>query len=287
MLDSLRHFLLVAEHGSFTQAARRAGLSQPALTASIRRLEETLEIRVLERGRFGARLTPAGSQLIPHARAGIVAIEEGLRSMRALVHLEAGRVTLGAGSTACTYHLPQSLLQFRRRYPHILLVLRELPEADAIAALERGELDIAIVGQKDGELFRNEEIVLVKAPGGKERLLPFLTLPRGTATRELLEELFPHAEVAMEISSVSTIKGAVRAGLGVALISKSAVATDLELGRLALVADPRTPIPRPLRLVHRGLDRLTPAARAMRALLLADAPRSQPRTGRETRRQRQ
>jgi DNA-binding transcriptional LysR family regulator len=88
----------------------------------------------------------------------------------------------------------------------------------------------------------------------------------------------------MELASSSTVKGSVRAGLGVALVSRSSVTTDLSLGRLVEVGDRRTPIPRPLRLIHRGLDRLSPAARTLRALLLADAPRAKPRPAKPRRR---
>lgn len=277
MLEALRHLVLVAEHGSFTRAAEAASITQPALTSSIKRLEEQLDVRLLERGRFGARLTQSGETLLPHARAATVAVAEGIRAIRQLVDLQSGRVTVGGGATACTYHLPAVLMRFRKRHPDVSLVLRELPEGQVSAALDRGELDIAVVGGDRGELFRHEDAVLVKAPGADARDLPFVTMPLGTATRAMLDRHFPGASIAMEISSVSTIKGTVRAGLGVALLSRSAVATDVQLGRLELVPDARTPIPRPLRILHRGLDRLSPAARALRALLLADAPREKRR----------
>jgi DNA-binding transcriptional LysR family regulator len=95
--------------------------------------------------------------------------------------------------------------------------------------------------------------------------------------RALMERHFPGVEITMELGSISTVKGSVRAGLGIALVSRTAVATDLELGRLVEVRDPRTPMSRPLRLVHRGVERLPPAARALRALLLADAPKRRER----------
>lgn len=273
MIEALRHFLLVAEHGTFTSAARHAHVSQPALTASMRRLEESYDARLFDRDRNGARLTEAGRALLPHARAAAVAVDEGRRVVAELAAAEGGEVRIGGGATACTYLLPPVLSTFRKKHPRVALRLRELPEHLAVDAFEAGELDMVVAGAARGDLFREEQVVLVAAPGVDAASLPFITFPRGSAVRALLDRFFPEADIAMELASSSTVKGSVRAGLGVALVSRSSVATDLSLGRLVEVADPRTPIQRPLRLVHRGVERLSPAARALRSLLLAGAPR--------------
>ncbi len=273
MIEALRHFLLIAQHGTFTAAARHAHVSQPALTASMRRLEETFDARLFDRDRNGARLTEAGRALLAHARAAAVAVDEGKRVVAELAAVAAGEVRIGGGATACTYLLPPVLSAFRRKHPRVALRLRELPEHLAVDAFEAGELDIVVAGSSHGDLFRTEEVVLVAAPHVDPKALPFITFPPGSAVRALLDRLFPEADIAMELASSSTVKGSVRAGLGIALVSRSSVATDLSLGRLVEVADARTPIQRPLRLVHRGVERLSPAARALRSLLLADAPR--------------
>lgn len=273
MIEALRHFLLIANHGTFTAAARHAHLSQPALTASIRRLEDQVDAKLFDRGRHGATLTDAGRAFLPHARATVVALEEGFGAVARLSSLEAGEVRIGGGATACTYLLPPILSAFRRKHPKIAIYLREAPEEAAVDAFERGELDMVVTSGKRGDRFRDEDVVLVAAPDAAPASLPFITFPGGSAVRALLDKHFPDADITMELASISTVKGSVRAGLGIALISRSAVATDLALGRLVLVRDPRAPIPRPLRLLHRGLDRLSPPARALRTLLLAGAPK--------------
>jgi len=274
MLDPLRHFLLIAEHATFTTAARHAHVSQPALTASIRRLEQSLDCRLFDRGRHGATLTEAGQTLLPHARAAVVAVDEGERAVGALDRLEAGEVRVGGGSTACTYLLPPVLATFRKKFPKVAVRLRELPEDLAVDEFDAGDLDLVVASAaKRGELFRDETVVLVAAPDVDPASLPFITFTRGSAVRALLDRHFPDAIIAMELASISTVKGSVRAGLGVALISRTAVITDLALGRLVEVKDPRTPIPRPLYVISRGVERLSPAARALRAMLLADAPK--------------
>lgn len=282
MIEGFRHFLLIAEHGSYTKAARHAHLSQPALTASIRRLEQLLEARLFDRGRHGAALTEAGRVLLPHARAATVAMIEGQRAVAAIGRLDAGEVRVGGGQTACTYLLPPVLSAFRRKYPKVALRLREMPEELAVDAFDAGELDLVVAGDASGELFRDDQIVLVAAPPGPatRARAPFIAFAPGSAVRAVMDRHFADAEVTMELGSISTVKGAVRAGLGIALVSRTAVATDLELGRLVEVKDPRTPLPRPLYLVHRGVERLSPAAAELRRMLLVDAPPRKRRGGR-------
>lgn len=273
MLESLRHFVLIAEHGTFTAAARHAHVSQPALTASIRRLEAQLDATLFDRGRHGAELTAPGRALLAHARAAVVAVDEGKRAVRDVEALEAGEVRVGGGSTACTYLLPPVLATFRKKHPRVRIFLRELSEEAALTAFERGELDLLVAGGDEGDAFRDDELVVVAARDVATEGLPFITLPPGTATRSALDRYFPRAVVSMELASLAVVKGSVRAGLGVALLPRSAVATDLALGRLVEVPTSATPVARRLSLVHRGVERLSAPARALRAMLLEGAPK--------------
>src|SRR4249919_2645085 len=107
MLEPLRHFALVAQHGTFTAAARHAHVTQPALTASIQRLE----------GQMGARLFDRGRGRGPAARAALAAIDEGKRAVAEVMGLSVGSVRIGAGATVCTYYLPEAIAKFRARWP--------------------------------------------------------------------------------------------------------------------------------------------------------------------------
>ena len=274
MLDALRNFVLIVEHGTFTEAARHAHLSQPALTASIRRLEEQLGARLLHRGRRGARPTAAGDALLPSARAALAAVEEGRRAVLEVEELVRGEVRIGAGATACTYLLPPTLAAFRREHPGIRFFLSELTTDESMEALARGDIDLAVVTapKAGGDLWFEDELILVAAPVTDPEGAPFVTFRRGATSRALLEEHFGDAEVAMELGGVAAVKTHVRSGVGLALVSRHAVRTDLRLGRLVEIEDPRTPIVRPMHLVHRGLRRLPPAASALRERMLAERP---------------
>jgi DNA-binding transcriptional LysR family regulator len=278
MLTELRHFVLIVEVGNFTRAATRAHLTQPALSASIRRLEQQIGARLLDRGRSRTTPTAAGQALLPFARAALASVEAGTRAVAELEGLRAGEVRLAAGATACTYLLPEALARYRRAHPGIRFLLRETNTEEALDALHSGAIDLAIVSGADGEPWFTDELIVVAAPDFERppelARAPFIALRRGTTSRELLDRTFPQADVVMELGSIATLKGNVRAGIGLALVSRHAVVRDLAEGSLVRVPTELTPIPRPLELVHLGVDRLPPAAAALRKLLLS--PRGRP-----------
>ncbi len=276
MIDALRQFLVVAELGSVTAAARRVHLSQPALSAALQRLEAELGAPLLVRTRRGVEPTAAGQVLVAHARTVLAAMDDARRAVAEVSGLRAGEVRVGAGATLCTYVLPRYLAAFREAHPGIRLRLREGTTASLQSDLEDGAIDLALLaGESDealgGEFWCDDEVILVRGPKSREEA--FVTFPSGASTRSLLDRYFPEAEVVMELSSIAAVKGNARAGVGRALVSRFAVVHDLAQGRLVRVRDPRTPLRRVFTLAHRGLERLSPAAAALRGALLADPPR--------------
>lgn len=274
MIDELRHFLLIVELGTYTEAARHAHLSQPALTASIQRLEAEFGAKLLLRGPGGATPTASGQALVARARAALAAIADGRRAVAEIEGLHAGEVRVGAGATACTYLLPPALAAFRAEHPGVRFLLREATPDVVLDALHAGELDLGVITTDRGEPWFEDRLIVIAAPDlpHPERA-PFVTFGKGSTSRALLERYFPAAEVVMELGSIAAVKGNVRAGIGVALVSRSAVEHDVAAGRLVEVPHPATPIARPLHLVHRGVERLPPAAARLREVLLARPPR--------------
>src|SRR5690349_10983181 len=217
MLDALRHFVLIVETGTFTEAARRAHLSQPALSASIRRLEEAMGTRLFHRGRTGAALTAAGDALLPRVRVALGTIEEGRRAVEEVAGLRAGEVRIGAGATVCTHLLPPILAAFRRSHPAIQFRVRELLPDAVETAVHDGEIDLGIASTRHSERWRDDPLVLVGAPGLDPTDAPFVTFPPGANTRALLDRHFPRATIAMELGGIGAILASCRLGLGLAL----------------------------------------------------------------------
>jgi DNA-binding transcriptional LysR family regulator len=106
----------------------------------------------------------------------------------------------------------------------------------------------------------DDELVLVGAPSTDPTCAPLVTFARGANTRAIVDEAFPGVPIAMELNSIATVKGHTRAGVGIALVSRRAIARDLAGGQLVEIPHAKTPIVRPLYLVHRGRERLPPAA---------------------------
>jgi DNA-binding transcriptional LysR family regulator len=275
MLDELHHFLLVVDHGTVTAAARRAHLSQPALSASLQRLEAWAGAPLLFRARAGCTPTAEGQALLPHARAALAEVDAARRAVSEVAGLERGSVRLGAGTTACTYLLPDVLASYRRNYPSVRTYLREAANEPLWEGVASGELDIALLTDVQPDLFpglakepwRRDELVVVARPGDLGPDLPWVSFPRGSAVRALLERHFPGADVVIELASIAALKGHALAGVGRCLVSRAAVREELAAGTLAVLPTPA--ISRQFVLVHRGADRLPPAASAMRALLRA------------------
>ena len=276
MLDNLRHFLLVVEHGTFTAAARHAFITQPALSTSIKRLEEQLGGRLLHRDPRGASPTAAGRALIPSAQQALAAVQDGRRAVAEVLGLQAGEVRLGAGPTAATYLLPGTLARFRQLHPAVRIYLREAHSPESWDGLRRGALDLVFVTgssvPRDGRWFvvepcMEDTLVVASAPGDPSPDA-WVGFPRGSMLRAILDEHFDSPDVVMELGSIAAVKGNVRAGIGRCLISRQAITQDVAEGRLVEVDDPRAPIARTLVLAHRGVDRLSPAAARLRELLL-------------------
>ncbi len=119
-----------------------------------------------------------------------------------------------------------------------------------------------------GRIWVDDELVLVAAPGLAEpNGAPIVTFARGATTRILTDHYFPERAIAMELGSIAAVKANTRAGVGVALVSRRAIERDLAAKLLEVLASDRTPIARPLYLVHRGRDRLPPAASELHRML--------------------
>lgn len=268
MLDPLRHFLLVCEHGTFRAAARHAHLSQPALSASIQKLERELGASLLLRGRRGATPTEAGRIVVPHARAALAAVADARRALEAWQGAEVGEIRVAAGATVCTYVLPPIVARFRAAHPHVSFSLRESTTEEALDAVARRDADAAIVSGGNGRELLSDELVLV----GPHRVrdvsaLPFVAFRHGAGSRDLLDRSFPERPVAMELGSIAAVLAHVRAGTGISLVSRFAIEEGALRQGLRVLPDPRTPIRRRLRLVHGERSALSPAVTAFLELL--------------------
>lgn len=242
-LGQLRTFADVVELGSFSTAAERAGISQPAVSLQIRQLERQLGVRLVERVGRRAQATPAGHELLAHA-ARIQ--EEVTRAVEAIAphrHGAAGRIRIGTGATACIYLLPGVLKQLKEDMPGLEIIVHTGNTADVLRMLEANSLDVALVTlPASGRAFVADEIyrdeLVTVFPDGEDAPSqavspafmagkPLLLYEGGGNTRRLVDRWFLRAGFApkptMELGSVEAIKQLVGAGLGWAILPKLAV----------------------------------------------------------------
>ncbi len=143
-LRLLRQFVAVAEELHFHRAARRLAMSQPPLTAAIRRLEAEIGATLIERGNRTVALTAAGAALLTEARALLRHADHAVLATREAAAGRLGTVRLGYVGSSMYGRLPAAIRAFRRNQPAVRLELREATTAAQIAALHAGELDVAI-----------------------------------------------------------------------------------------------------------------------------------------------
>jgi len=246
-------FSAVARHSSFSRAAEELHLSQPAVSKHIRLLEAELGVQLLHRrgaaaARHRVELTDAGRIVADYAQRVSVLTEEVRRVLGELEGLQRGYLRVGASTTPGLYLLPQALAHFQKKYPGIEATLTIANSADVTRRVMSAQVDLGFVGvptEMTGlqvRPFAEDEIVLIVPPGHSlaqqhsftPGLLAEDTLilrEAGSGTQQIaqshLSELGVKPRRVMELSGCEAVKRAVAAGLGVAFVSRHAIALEM------------------------------------------------------------
>ncbi len=271
----LRAFLAVARTGSVQRAADDLMISQPAVSAALSGLQKALGVPVVERDGRGTRLTAAGERLAGYGRRIFALMDEAQSESRAAAVPGAGRVRLAAVTTAAEQLLPTLLSEFRAAAAEIDVVVDVANKGLVFDRLRHWEVDLVLAGRppQDG-LFRTAAVRsnAVVVIGPPERAFAAADLARvtwllrepGSGTRETTRTLLDELGIdppAVTIGSNGAIRECVRAGLGVSVLSRDAVARELSEGTLAEIATPYTPLVRDWHLVTSTERELPPGAR--------------------------
>ncbi|WP_133647792.1 LysR family transcriptional regulator [Paraburkholderia flava] len=248
-LDQLRAFVDVVELGSFSAAADRRRLSQPAVSLQVRQLEKRLGVKLIERVGRRAMPTPAGTDLLQHAGHIDAAVSAALQDLGRHTSGGAGRVRLGTGATACMHLLPPVLVRLRRAFPDLDIAVRTGDTPDIAKAVEENRLDVGFVTlpvsgrMLDVTPVLDDELVAIErtAPTRGAHIDPLparvtadalarrtlLLYESGGRTRSLVDAWFERAGhrlvPSMSLGSVEAIKELVAAGLGCAVLPRMAM----------------------------------------------------------------
>ncbi len=164
----LRYFCELASIGNFTQTAARLSIAQPALSMAIKKLEEEVGLKLINRTERRMTLTSDGQVLFKHAALILETVQEAERELQELKGIDAGVVQFGASSMLSSYYLPGVLAAFKQRYPGVRINLIEAGTASLQQMLLEGELDLALIRTDKAhekirvvELFEEEVVACV------------------------------------------------------------------------------------------------------------------------------
>ena len=296
-LRQLRYIVALAEERSFTRAAGKVLVAQPALSQQIAKLEAELGLPLVDRTTRRVAMTEAGDRLVEHARRVLKQVEVAREDLADLAGLRTGHLTIGASRTVGALDLSALLAEFYRRYPAVDLAVREDLSISLARELRADELDLAFItvpgdAPVDGLELRvvsSEELVAVLPPGHEltaRRKLRVADLQaqtivafRGGATiRQRLDEAATRAgfalRVAFESNEVGRMRALVAAGLAIAVLPRS----DAEQPGPAIAAVPfdEPDFTHTVYMASRSGRHHSPAAQAFIDLTLAEQAADRP-----------
>ena len=277
-IRQLQYAVAVAEQGSFRAAAEGCLVSQPSLSAQIAELESALGVRLFDRDRRGVLLTPAGEELLVRARAILLAFEDLRTAATDLVDPLEGRLRVGVIPTIAPYLLPSLDPDLRETFPKLDLIWREDKTENLVAAVDRGDLDAALLALEadlgevdhalvgvdpfvvaippDHRLARSHRSIAAEELAGQEVLL----LDDGHCFRNQALELCGAAgtrELGFRATSLATLAQMVAGGAGVTLLPQLAVDVEGRDKKL-VVRKFKKPVPkRTIALIWRRGSALT------------------------------
>ena len=295
-LRQLRGFEAVVKSGSVSGAARELHLTPPAISLQLRDLESTIGIPLLERSDAGLVPTLAGQELLSvclDIRDRMTRFGEVINELRGVDH---GVVSVGVVSTA-RYFAPTVLAAFNRAHPDIKIELQVGNREVTLQKLESMDIDFAITGFPPDHFEVNKKFIgqhpqiIIAAPDhplaqrsdislSELKDETFLLREPGSGTRTVANKLFARSKSlpsqGLEFGSNETIKQAVMAGMGIAVISAHTVAAELRERRLVSLDIKGLPINRKWYLVKHGHKRFLPSAQALWDFIASEGRRYLP-----------
>lgn len=256
-LYQLRTFVTVAQQGHLTQAAELLHLSQPAVTAQIKALEEEVGLALFERGAGGVKLTRVGQELLPHAQTVLSAARDFLHHSQLLKGRLNGRALIGTISASEMSRLGPWLAELTTRHPLLDLQLQHNVTGIVLSKVRKKEVDAGFyIGNNPYVNVTAVKLAslryrLVASTQWQEKIasltprelgkLPWVGLSQFSSlsrlTNELWRELNISPKTVAEVDHVSTTASLVHAGVGLALLREDEACAMVNQGRLVMVPD--------------------------------------------------
>ncbi len=293
-LSQIRIFEAVAQYESYTRAAEKLFMTQPAVSMQIKQLEDDSGLALFERQGKKMRLTPIGKEVQYYASRVLQAHNDMLGVMEELKGTKGGHLIISVATTA-NYFVTQLLAEFSQQHVGINITLDVTNRHALLDQLENHEPDMVIMGEPpkghglQSERLMENPLVVIAAPNhplagrasplqlGEVLVERFIVREKGSGTRSAIERhLHKHdasCKNTLEMRSNETIKHAVEAGLGLGVVSMHTIQPELDSGRLVVLPVEHFPIQRYWHIVMRKGKRLSPIAREFKSFVMKEAPR--------------
>jgi DNA-binding transcriptional LysR family regulator len=283
-IQQMEAIISLVEERSFSRAAKRMLLTQPALTKNIKNAENYLSVRLVNRSNAGISLTPEGKIIYDYAQRMVKLRDEVKTKIIKLHENTGGNIYIGASTIPATYILPRALSAFSKTNHDIRIYIKTADSEEAMNMVLDNEVEIGCIGKKPlnkklmaEPLWKDHLILAVHKlhPWRKKKSItlpellnePFVIRENGSATRELFDSCLKESRsmslsqfnIRCELGSSEAIKEAVIAGLGVSVISIHAVERELSQKLLFEVPIQGCPMERKFYLIYKSQFDFRPA----------------------------
>jgi DNA-binding transcriptional LysR family regulator len=252
-IQQMESLIYLIDEGSFSRAAKRVLLTQPSLTKHIKKLEEAINARIVNREKMGISLTPEGRILYDYARRILKLRDDAKEKISRVKENESGNIFVSASTIPATYILPYLLNEFKKLFPDIRTYIQANDSEETLGMILNNQAEIGFIGKhilnkklNVEPLWKDRLVLAVPAghPWHKKGFVtlnevskePFVIREAGSATRKILEEYLlkntdkslSRFNIICEMGSSEAVKEAIIAGLGASIISIHAIERELK-----------------------------------------------------------
>ena len=254
-LSQYRIFYAVAKAGNISRAAKELYISQPAISKSISKLEDSLNTVLFTRNSRGVQLTDEGQVLFEHTRDAFEELAKGEQELKRIREFNMGHIRIGVSNTLCRFIMVKYLKGFIEQYPHIKITIESQPTTQTLSMLEQQRIDIGLVVEQKPSRNMNFipvmdiEDIFVATPSYLENLRlregagtdvfqsgNLMLLDKNNITRHYIDDYMACNEIIannlLEVTTMDLLIEFARIGLGIGCVIKEFVKEDLDSGRL-------------------------------------------------------
>ena len=254
-LSQYRIFYAVAKAGNISRAAKELYISQPAISKSISKLEDSLNTVLFTRNSRGVQLTDEGQVLFEHTRDAFEELAKGEQELKRIREFNMGHIRIGVSNTLCRFIMVKYLKGFIEQYPHIKITIESQPTTQTLSMLEQQRIDIGLVVEQKSSRNMNFipvmdiEDIFVATPSYLENLRlregadtdvfqsgNLMLLDKNNITRHYIDDYMAVNEIIsnnlLEVTTMDLLIEFARIGLGIGCVIKEFVKEDLDSGRL-------------------------------------------------------